>query len=134
MPLEGSHILLGVSGGAGDDHGKTALDVYRWFRTDDAGDPAWDWPEKLLPICYLGCAMYACVDCADPRAKIIWFEPNPREMGEPMEFALIPVNLSLEQWLWAWLHDEVWMYPAYWESAVFRHRYPESAHLVESES
>ena len=114
--------LMGVPGGAVDDTGYHIVDLYQWFREADHEDPAWQWPAKLLPVCYLGCAMYGCVDCGDAKGAVTWWEPNPREPGEPVDLFLIPVAPSLEEWLWAWLHDEDWMGLAYAASALIQRR------------
>jgi SMI1 / KNR4 family (SUKH-1) len=109
--------LLGLEGGALSD-GYTIVDLYQAFRTPDAHDPAWHWPAGLLPICHLGCAMYACTDCTTPEGAIIWFEPNPREPGEPLQRFLIPAAPSLAAWLAAWLRDEDWYTAAYEKSEL----------------
>jgi hypothetical protein len=112
--------LLGVLGGAVDDTGRNIIDLYRMFREPERDDPMWQWPAQLLPICHLGCAMYGCVDCTDPNGAVTWWEPNPREPGDPVDLFLVPVAPSLEAWLWAWLRNEDWMSPAYETSALKR--------------
>ena len=105
--------LLGVAHGALDDLGKNMLDLYAMFREPNPGDPAWQWPEFLLPVCHLGCAMYVCIDCSKPNAPTIWFEPNPRRDGDPMAPFLIPAAPSLEDWLWYWVRGQEWAKPSY---------------------
>ncbi len=111
--------LIGVAGGAADN-GQTIADLYHGYRTPDPDDPAWQWPAQLVPLADLGCAMYACIDCSVAEGPITWFEPNPREAGEPLHLFLIPVAATLEDWLWAWLREEDWMGQAYVESDLFR--------------
>ena len=62
--------LLGVAGGATDDRGYDAVELYALYRQPDPDDPSWAWPEGLPPLCHWGCAIYGCVDCTR--------EPHPR--------------------------------------------------------
>ncbi len=41
------------------------------------------WPRGVLPILDWGCAMYAAVDCLQPHAPILLFEPNAVEENWP---------------------------------------------------
>lgn len=110
--------LLGVAHGAPDDLGKNIVDLYAMFREPNPGDPAWQWPEFLLPVCHLGCAMYLCTDCSKPNAPAVLFEPNPRQDGDPMAPFLIPVAPSLEDWLWYWIRGQEWMLSSYERSGL----------------
>jgi hypothetical protein len=112
--------LLGIPGGATDDTGYNAVELYHSFRRSVSDDPMWQWPSHLVPVCYLGCAMYACIDCTTVAGAMVWFEPNPRDPGEPLHRFLIPVASSLELWLTMWLNDEDWMGPAYVQSELYR--------------
>jgi len=112
--------LSGVPGGTVADTGYHIVDLYQGFSAVREADQVWRWPERLLPVCHLGCAMYACVDCSSPSGAVTWWEPNPREDGEPLDRFLIPVASSLEDWLWAWVHDEDWMTIAYEASPLKR--------------
>ena len=111
--------LLGMAGGA-TDTGRNIIDLYHWFRQLDSDDPAWQWPAQLVPLCDLGCAMYACIDCSTTAGAMTWFEPNPRERGNPVHLFLIPVASSLEEWLRIWLGNQDWMGPAYVQSELYR--------------
>jgi hypothetical protein len=95
--------------------------LYARYAREDPEDPGWRWPERLLPVCHLGCGMYECVDCSDQRGAVIWFEPNPRERGEPLTDFLIPLAPSMEYRWQAWLADEDLMDDAYDRSALKRH-------------
>src|SRR6266404_724628 len=35
------------------------------------------WPERLVPICNWGCAVYSCVDCSTSEYLMTVFDPNP---------------------------------------------------------
>jgi hypothetical protein len=66
--------LLGLIGGAPDEHGHTAVESYL-RRREEATD--W-WPQYLLPFCNWGCAMYSCVDCGPHfrQGRMVRFDPN----------------------------------------------------------
>lgn len=95
--------LLGLPGGAEDDLRRDAVRLYLEFRRPDADDVHWKWPERLLPVGHLGCAMYACVDCSSDDGAIVWFEPNPHENGTPWDDSFIALAPSLHEWLVQWL-------------------------------
>lgn len=94
------------------------VETYRWFLSARAEDKAWEWRQELLPACDLGCGMYECVDCSDPTGPVTWFEPNPRDPGDPVDDFLILLAPSLARRLEAWLDDEDLMGPAYETSAL----------------
>jgi hypothetical protein len=72
-------------------------------------DRFWRWPDALLPIGHLGCAMYQCVKCDVRPFPIIWFEPNPHKPGESWDDAFFPFCPSLRDYLTAWLNgDDLW--------------------------
>lgn len=96
------------------------VETYRAFVSEKPDDLSWRWPHQLLPACHLGCGMYDCVDCSTPAGAVSWFEPNPREHGDPVGDFLILLAPSLERRLEAWLADEDLMEPAYETSALKR--------------
>jgi hypothetical protein len=107
--------LLGLVGGALQEHRLDAVGVYERSRLAD-DDPHWRWPDKLLPVVHLGCGMFFAVDCSDERGMVVWFEPNPHEMGEPWDDAFISLGLPFDELLLRWaagvdssvVMDEVW--------------------------
>src|SRR5262249_32902431 len=98
-----SYGFLGLVGGPVNEDGKDATSLYLSYRQPCPDDPHWLWPIGLLPLCHLGCAMYHCVQCTEPDAPIIWFEPNPHVDGESWEDSFIPFYPSLADYLQAWL-------------------------------
>ena len=98
-----SYGLLGLVGGAVNESGEDAVSLYERFRKLDPDDPHWRWPEGLLPVGHLGCAMYACVDCTSERGPVIWFEPNPHTDGESWDDSFFRLADSMTAWLEAWL-------------------------------
>jgi hypothetical protein len=96
------------------------VETYRRHLQEDPADHAWRWPTRLLPICHLGCGMFECVDCSDLQAPVVWFEPNPREQGDPLGDFLVALAPSLERRLEAWLAGEDLMDRAFAESPLKR--------------
>lgn len=98
-----SYGLLGIGGGATNEDGHDAVDLYLRYREPDPDDPHWSWPERLLPLNHLGCAMYLCVDCSRQELPVIWFEPNPHEYGQTWADSFIPLSESFEELMKQWL-------------------------------
>ncbi|MFJ3828102.1 MULTISPECIES: SMI1/KNR4 family protein [unclassified Streptomyces] len=90
-------------GGFGPEHGllplRQAVAAYEAQRVS-----GWRWPEGVLPVADLGCAMYACVDCRSDTAQVLLFDPNP---GEP-DLAWSLDSPSLAGWLRGWLDGTAW--------------------------
>ena len=82
--------LLGVAGGAADDRGNTAEQVYAELSGPDPDDPSWSWRDRVLPFCYWGCVVYSCIT---PEGDVIGFD----------EGAWDDRPVPLEEWLRAWL-------------------------------
>jgi hypothetical protein len=95
--------LLGITDGAPDDLGHTALDLYQIYRQSDPDDPLWYWPPAMLPICHWGCAIYSCLDCRTPNTPVLIFDPNGHTLGTPWNDAFLPHTASFEEWLTLWL-------------------------------
>ncbi|MEU9715124.1 SMI1/KNR4 family protein [Streptomyces sp. NPDC047976] len=90
-------------GGFGPEYGLLPLrQVIGEYEAGRASD--WGWPEGVLPIADLGCAMYACVDCRSETARVLLFEPNP---GDP-DLAWYLKSPSLARWLRDWLDGTGW--------------------------
>lgn len=101
-----SYGLLGLKGGLLNEDRCDAVGRYLGYREPCPDDEHWHWPEGLLPVGHLGCAMYLCVDCSQEDGPVIWFEPNPHEKGKPWDDSFIPLAASTETWLRAWLDGE----------------------------
>ncbi len=98
-----SYGLLGVCGGMLNEDGNDATRQYTQYRELDPNDAHWFWPEGVLPLGHLGCAMYLCVDCSRQDGPVIWFEPNAHLDGETWKTSFVPFAHSTEEWLAAWL-------------------------------
>lgn len=97
-----------ADGGFGPDYGllplRDAAAQYRAHRQDGMDGADWPWPEGVVPIADLGCAMLACVDCRGEEARVLLFEPNPGEVDQAW-YVLAP---TLADWLTAWLDGTGW--------------------------
>jgi hypothetical protein len=93
--------LMGLTGGATDDLGDTALNSYRTRRSDDPEEP-WEWPAGLLPICNWGCAIYSCIDCSKPTFPMVIFDPNVHDGSTNWTDAFFDECESFERWIELW--------------------------------
>ena len=112
--------LAGTLHGARPE-GDYVADLYKAFREPRPHDPLWNWPGKLLPAAHMGCGMYWCIDCAGSEGRVIWFEPNPHEVGKPWDDAMIPLATSVQDWFERWLDGDTFLEEA-WNNA-----FPEGA-------
>ncbi|MFD6226600.1 SMI1/KNR4 family protein [Streptomyces sp. NPDC060232] len=102
-PLLGQLYTCVADGGFGPERGllplRQALAAYQARRAS-----GWRWPEAVLPVADLGCAVYACVDCRSATAQVLLFDPNT---GEP-DLAWSVDAPSLAGWLRGWLDGTAW--------------------------
>ena len=94
--------LLGVGGGATDEHGSSLVDLYDSFSATNSDDPGWRWPHHLVPLCSWGDSTYSCVDCSHSDGAIVTFDANGYRPGSDITHHLTSADLSLEAWLAAW--------------------------------
>ncbi|MGV6851670.1 MAG: SMI1/KNR4 family protein [bacterium] len=101
--------ILGVKGGHTSDEGDSISELYLALYDKDPEDPEWQWPKGIVPFCHWGCAIYSCFDASKADFPVFWFDPNMRELGEPMEQQFIPHRDSLESWFQGWVNgDDLW--------------------------
>ena len=98
--------LMGLNNGSPDDQGNTAVSLYTYFSWEDPEDPDWTWPERLLPICNWGCAIYSCLDCREENPTVVIWDPNVWQTGTPPEDAMRRMDMKLSEWLAAWANGE----------------------------
>jgi len=98
--------ILGVRGGATDEHGSSLVDLYDELSATNPEEPRWRWPEQLLPICTWGDATYSCVDCSRRDGYVFIYDANGYRPGSDLAPFLLPQDLSLEAWLRAWAEGE----------------------------
>jgi len=91
--------IIGLVGGFLSDLKKDVAEEYRLRR--EVWDEGPQWPERLLPICHWGCAIYSCVDCSEAATRIVRFDPNPVDADWSIAYG--DEGYSLEAWLTAWL-------------------------------
>ena len=106
--------LLGVAGGATDEHGNSLVDLYDSLSAPNPEDPGWNWPSHLVPLCLWGDLTYSCVDCSSLEGKIVTFDANGYRPGEDLDHFLDPQELTLDSWLRAWAEGvDLWsrMFP-----------------------
>jgi hypothetical protein len=106
--------LIGVPGGATDEHGNSIVDLYDSYASTNPDDDSWRWPDRLVPICHWGGAVYACADCADPAGAITCFDLTEYEPGRDLKTLMVPQQCSLESWLRRWAEGvDLWqeMFP-----------------------
>lgn len=95
--------ILGVNGGQLSDEGDSIAELYASFSSEILDDPLWKWPKGLVPFCHWGCAIYSCFDTTKEGCPIVWFDPNMRESGEPMDIQFFSHKPSIEIWFQEWL-------------------------------
>lgn len=98
--------ILGVDGGHLSEEGETITQLYLELSATDEYDSLWVWPKGTVPFCHWGSSVYSCFDVTKPGDPVVWFDPNVRDMGEPMEQQFSPHRESLESWFRGWLNGE----------------------------
>ncbi|WP_305968241.1 MULTISPECIES: SMI1/KNR4 family protein [unclassified Mameliella] len=94
------YALLGIGDGFADDQDATADRRYHALRARDPQRPTWLWPQGLLPICHLGCAMYDCIDTT--RDRMLTWEPSAWDENLVIGTALFDTGLTLFDWFDRW--------------------------------
>ncbi len=108
------HGLLGVRGGATDEHGSSLVDLYDSLSAKNPEDPGWIWPDRLVPICPWGDSTYSCIDCSGLEGRVVTFDANGYRPGADLADFLEPQELTLDTWLRAWTEGiDLWgrMFP-----------------------
>lgn len=103
-----------ANGGFGPDYevfplvgeGRTAVSGYASECPAPPAEPAPHWPRGVLPILDWGCGMYAAVDCLQPHAPVLLFEPNA--VKDDWTHAWFRDAPSLAEWLDSWLDGTGW--------------------------
>jgi len=96
--------FIGLMGGVKSDLNTDVVEDYRLRLMEDEQDPGYFWPVGVLPVCHWGCAIYSCIDCRLPEARVLRFDPNP--VDEDWSVAWGCESSSLSLWLRRWLLGE----------------------------
>ena len=88
--------------------GSDIVVLHQAYAREHPEEPRWRWPYGLVPLVCLGCNTIECLSCIVPPYPILRFDPDRVDWDGPAPVAewLIPVALSLEGYLVAWLADE----------------------------
>jgi len=108
------HGLLGVRGGATDEHGNSMLDLYDGLSATNPDDPGWRWPERLVPLCPWGDSTYSCIDCSVPEGQLVTYDANGYRPGTDLERLFTAQDLAVDAWLRLWTEGvDLWsrMFP-----------------------
>lgn len=65
------------------------------------------WPDRVLAVMDVGCAMLSAVDCSDPDGQVLLMDPNAFDSSRPEAWSLDAPALS--QWLEGWLDGTSWL-------------------------
>jgi len=131
-----SYGLVGMEGGCQLDKCTLEtcyLDMFKLTREN----PAWKWPERLLPIANYGCGMWSCVDCTYKRLPMLLWDPNNLESdikGTDAEFnwrfSFWDESHTLKSWFNGWLTLEPSPEPK-WPSASWSRKRLGFTHAIE---
>lgn len=96
--------ILGIGeDGAHDDLGRDLVDRYENHKLVNTGYAHWHWPFGMLPFCYYGCDIYACVNCMERPFPVYSFDPSHMEQSVPLPDAYLDEAASLEGWFSGWV-------------------------------
>jgi len=65
------------------------------------------WPDQVVAVMDVGCAMLSAVDCGDPSGQVLLMDPNAFDSGQPEAWSLDAATLA--QWLEGWLDGSSWL-------------------------
>lgn len=96
--------LIGCAGGFRDARGETIVEAYRGRRQRDPEDPAWSWPEKMVPLFSWGGAVYTCGDFGFENCPLSEFDPYRYQGEDPMTSSFRTHGFTLGQFLFRWIN------------------------------
>lgn len=65
------------------------------------------WPDQVVAVMDVGCAMLSAVDCGDSGGQVLLMDPNAFDSGQPEAWSLDAATLA--QWLEGWLDGSSWL-------------------------
>jgi hypothetical protein len=78
-----------------------------WRRVDVPAGQSCGWPDRVVAVMDVGCAMLSVVDCGDPGGQVLLMDPNAFDTGQPEAWSLDAATLA--QWLEKWLDGSSWL-------------------------
>lgn len=84
--------FIGVSGGYESDFG-TLVNTYRQLRNDKESEGD-EWPDRILPFCEWGSAIFSCVDC------------ETLDVWTFRDFELEETDIKLNEFIERWANGE----------------------------
>ncbi|MDM4019467.1 SMI1/KNR4 family protein [Roseiconus lacunae] len=98
--------IAGVDGNGSDERKNDIVALHEGSCGDDFSRRWPNWPRNMLRLAYLGCAMHACIDCADTNFPVYLFEPNCDEADLGYPNNLVPFHMSFDERLLTWSNGE----------------------------
>lgn len=96
--------ILGIGEyGAHDDLDRDLVDCYGSHKLVNTAYACWHWPDGVLPFCYYGCDIYACVNCLQSPFRVYLFDPIHMDQSVPLPDAYLDEAASLEGWFAGWV-------------------------------
>jgi hypothetical protein len=107
--------LAGLPDGPADERGSSIVDLYDTFSASSLEDPAWRWPERLVPLCPWDDFVYSCVDCWSAEGTVVCLDLSEYRSCRDLGACLAPQRpMTVEGWLRAWAEGvDLWeeMFP-----------------------
>jgi hypothetical protein len=93
--------LLPIQGPGLPGLDRNAVEVYLAARAHRE-EPSWEWPERLLPFCFRGDAVFSCTDCARADSPVVRWNPPVDWSWQTPADCISDETPSLRQWLSQW--------------------------------
>lgn len=94
--------IVGALGGHTTAHNENIASLYRLWRSVHGTPDEPEWPERVVPVCDWGSAIWSCLDCRRAEPRIIVSDCG--RFLSPADRAMQPAtsHSSPESWLDAW--------------------------------
>lgn len=99
--------IVGVFGGHANQRNESIADLYRLWRSVPLSLGFPEWPERVVPVCNWGSAIWSCLDCRGERARVI--VSDNAHFHSPSVRTSLPASShsSPESWLDAWANGRL---------------------------
>lgn len=78
-----------------------------WPRVEVPPGQPREWPDQVVAVMDVGCAMLSAVDCSDRGGQVLLMDPNAFDSGQPEAWSLDSATLA--RWLEGWLDGSSWL-------------------------